>query len=194
MSHTIAIARSTKKSIALSSAIVTLACLAYSNGAQAYTPESISPDVSAQVCKNTTKEEIQSLFTRWNKSLSTLDPAKVTANYTDDAVLLPTVSNTPRTDHAQIQDYFVHFLQKKPSGVINQSHVKIGCNKAYDVGVYTFTLHDGKKTTQVKARYSYVYQYQNGQWLISHHHSSVMPEAIAVPEQAQHGEHVNPKH
>ena len=145
--------------------------------------------VSAEVCKLTTKDEIQSLFGRWNASLQTLSPEKVTANYTDDAVLLPTVSNTPRTDHAAIQDYFVHFLQKKPIGVINQSHVKIGCNKAYDVGVYTFTLQDnaGKKQA-VKARYSFVYDYKDGQWLISHHHSSAMPE-VGSNDDAQAKKH-----
>ena len=154
------------------------------NQASAKTAETVqvvdpTQAVTAQVCKITTQDEIRALFTRWNDSLKTLDPAKVTNNYADDAVLLPTVSNKPRTNHAEINDYFVHFLQKKPQGVINKSHVNLGCNRATDVGVYTFTLHgkDGKPQ-QVVARYSYVYVYKNGQWLIEHHHSSAMPEAI----------------
>lgn len=133
----------------------------------------------AQLCANTTPAEVRALFDRWNGSLKTLDPAKVTANYSDDAVLLPTVSNKPRTNHAEIQDYFVHFLEKKPQGKIDKSHVKIACNKATDVGVYTFTLSDkAGHQQQVKARYSFVYEYKNGQWLISHHHSSAMPEPV----------------
>lgn len=138
--------------------------------------------VSAAVCKLVTKQEVQGLFTRWNQSLATLKPANVVANYSDDAVLLPTVSNTPRTNHAEINDYFVHFLQKKPQGVINKSVVKIGCNEATDVGVYTFTLRDPKtnQAQTVHARYSFVYEYEHGKWLISHHHSSAMPEAMSV--------------
>jgi hypothetical protein len=31
----------------------------------------------------------------------------------------------------------------------------------------------------VKARYTYVYESVNGQWLIAHHHSSAMPEVVA---------------
>lgn len=137
--------------------------------------------IYAAVCHKTSEAEVRNLFNRWNDSLKTLSPEKVTANYSNDAVLLPTVSNTPRTTHAEIDDYFVHFLQKHPQGVINKSHVKIGCDKAYDVGVYTFALKgaDGK-VSHVVARYSFVYEYKNGQWLITHHHSSAMPEKVAA--------------
>lgn len=165
-------------------AISTLALMSAFGSAQAQSPSAannptVIQGVNAEVCKLTSKDEIQGLFQRWNASLKTLSPEQVTANYSSDAVLLPTVSNVSRTTPAEIQDYFVHFLQKKPEGVINQSHVKIGCNKAYDVGIYSFTLQDKEGHAQVvKARYSFVYDYKDGQWLISHHHSSVMPEAI----------------
>ena len=124
-------------------------------------------------CRNTSEQEIAGLFDRWNNSLATLDPVKVTANYAPDAVLLPTVSNTPRTNHSEIRAYFVDFLQKTPQGKIDRRIVKIGCNLAQDVGVYTFTLKGGQ---QVQARYTYVYEYRDGRWLIAHHHSSAMPE------------------
>ena len=101
------------------------------------------------------------------------------ALYAPDAVLLPTVSNTPRTTHEAIRDDFVHFLAKKPQGKIDFRIIKIGCNSASDTGLYTFTLHDPKgKATKVSARYSYVYEYRNGQWLIEHHHSSALPEPV----------------
>jgi uncharacterized protein (TIGR02246 family) len=131
-------------------------------------------------CAVVTTKQVEALFDRWNSSLATLDPAKVTANYASDAVLLPTVSNAPRTDSAGIQDYFVHFLEKHPQGKIDTRTVKIGCNMASDVGTYTFTL-SGKSpgdTQIVKARYSYVYVYRDKKWLIAHHHSSAMPEPV----------------
>lgn len=124
-------------------------------------------------CASTDDIEVAKLFDRWNNSLKTLDSTKVTANYADDAVLLPTVSNKPRTNHAEIKDYFNSFLKKEPSGVIDKRIIKIGCNVAQDVGVYTFTFKGGQKVT---ARYTYVYEYENGNWLIAHHHSSAMPE------------------
>jgi uncharacterized protein (TIGR02246 family) len=132
-------------------------------------------------CTKTSAQDIAALFDRWNAALATLDPDKVVALYAPEAVLLPTVSNKPRTTHEEIRDYFVHFLAKKPQGKIDLRIIKIGCNIASDTGLYTFTLHDTKgKATKVSARYSYVYEYLNGQWLIEHHHSSAMPEPVRV--------------
>ena len=128
---------------------------------------------STMTCAPVTQQEIAALFERWNASLATHEADKVTANYAPDAVLLPTVSNRPRTDTAGIRDYFVHFLENKPQGVIDQRVVRLGCNDAIDSGLYTFTMGDGKK---VRARYTFVYTYQDGQWLIVSHHSSAMPE------------------
>jgi hypothetical protein len=36
----------------------------------------------------------------------------------------------------------------------------------------------GADGSKVKGRYSFVYVYEDDTWKISHHHSSVMPEAI----------------
>jgi uncharacterized protein (TIGR02246 family) len=131
---------------------------------------------SKQQCTHITTTQVAKLFDRWNDSLQTLDPNKVAANYAPDAVLLPTVSNTPRTTPAAIKAYFVDFLKKHPVGTINQRTIRIGCDWASDTGLYTFKLTDGNKTSSVEARYSFVYEEINGQWLIVHHHSSAMPQ------------------
>ena len=45
-------------------------------------------------------------------------------------------------------------------------------------GIYEFSFNDGSKT---RGRYSFVYTYENGKWMISNHHSSIMPEpAVAA--------------
>ena len=89
--------------------------------------------------------------------------------------MLPTVSNVPRLFGSDIEDYFEHFLQKQPLGEVNQRNVKLGCNKITDVGVYTFRIIDAGKTEYVPARYTFVYENRDGEWLIAHHHSSLMP-------------------
>jgi uncharacterized protein (TIGR02246 family) len=132
---------------------------------------------STQNCATVTKDQVAALFDRWNASLQTKNPEEVVKNYAPDAVLLPTVSNKPRTTPKEIADYFEHFVQKNPKGVINTRTIHLGCNDAYDVGTYTFVLTgaDGK-TSQVAARYSFLYELRDGKWLIVHHHSSAMPE------------------
>ncbi len=59
------------------------------------------------------------------------------------------------------------------------SYVTIGHNWCQDAGIYEFTM--GATGDKVKGRYSFVYVWEDGEWKISHHHSSVMPEAFLGP-------------
>jgi uncharacterized protein (TIGR02246 family) len=133
-----------------------------------------STSARTEVCKATTEQEVAALFDRWNQSLQTGDPRKVVANYAQKSILLATVSNTPRLDPAQKQDYFEHFLEDKPSGRIDSRTIELGCNSAVDAGLYTFTF--AKTGDVVKARYTYTYRWNGSEWLITSHHSSAMPE------------------
>jgi uncharacterized protein (TIGR02246 family) len=128
----------------------------------------------SEICKQTSEQEIAALFDRWNQSLQTGDPNKVVANYAENSILLPTVSNKPRLTPAEKEDYFHHFLEKKPSGKIDMRTIELGCNTAVDAGLYTFTF--AKTGESVSGRYSYTYRWNGEQWLITSHHSSVMPE------------------
>jgi uncharacterized protein (TIGR02246 family) len=138
---------------------------------------SVMPEASKP--QTISEEEVKNLFQLWNSALATEDPDAVAKRYAKNAVLLPTVSDIPRTDYALIKDYFVSFLKKKPQGTILKSNVTIGDNWCQDVGIYEFTM--GATGDKVKGRYSFVYVWEDGQWKISHHHSSVMPEAFLGP-------------
>jgi uncharacterized protein (TIGR02246 family) len=129
-----------------------------------------------------TEAEIAALFDRWNETLQTGDPHDVALLYAEDGVLLPTVSNKPRTNRAEMADYFEHFQQLQPKGAINEQHIDIlDENSAINSGIYTFDLVRDGAPTQVTARYSYVYEKVNGKWLIKSHHSSAMPEPMDGP-------------
>ena len=122
-----------------------------------------------------TEQGVRDLFQLWNGALATLDSSQVAARYSKNAVLLPTVSDLPRTNKDLITDYFDGFLQKMPQGEILKGDIIIGNNWAQDAGVYEFTM--GVDGSKVMGRYSFVYVFEDGEWKISHHHSSVMPEA-----------------
>lgn len=130
------------------------------------------------MCAAVTQAAVERQFDKFNAAWATKDPAKVTSLFTRDAVLLATVSNKPRTTPAEINDYFVNFLQGSPVGTINTSTIKLGCNEAYRLGTWTVTLTDAKlgAKNDVKARYSFIYKLEGGQWKIDHLHSSMMPE------------------
>jgi hypothetical protein len=127
-----------------------------------------------KTCQATTEREVSALFDRWNQSLQTGDPQKVVANYAQRSILLPTVSNKPRLTPAEKIDYFQHFLEDRPFGRIDSRSIYIGCNSAVDAGLYTFTF--AKTGAVVPARYTYTYEWNGSQWLITSHHSSGMPE------------------
>ena len=63
--------------------------------------------------KSITEDEVKGLFGLWNDALATLDPKKVAARYARSGVLLPTVSDVPRTDFTGIEDYFINFLKNE---------------------------------------------------------------------------------
>lgn len=127
----------------------------------------------SEICQPTSEHEIAALFDRWNNALKSGNPSQVVANYAQKSILLATVSNKPRLTPEEKIDYFEHFLMKKPVGKIDLSNIEIDCNSAIDAGLYTFRLGDG---TEVKARYTFTYKWDGKDWLITSHHSSVMPE------------------
>lgn len=127
----------------------------------------------SEVCRKVSEPQIAALFDRWNASLQTGDAKKVVANYAKVSILLPTVSNKPRVSAEEKEDYFEHFLARKPVGAIDRRSIEIDCNSAIDAGLYTFRFGDG---SEVHARYTFTYKWNGRQWLITSHHSSAMPE------------------
>lgn len=127
----------------------------------------------AEPCKQATQDEIVAQFDRWNAMLKTGDADKVVSMYEDDAVLLPTLSNTPRLTREAKRDYFTQFLALQPEGRIDSQTVRIGCNTAVATGLYTFKFGNG---TETEARYTYTYSWNGKDWRITSHHSSALPE------------------
>ncbi|MBI1625044.1 DUF4440 domain-containing protein [Comamonas suwonensis] len=160
---------------ALACAVLT-GCASNSTQLAAVTAAAPASRASAQspaICKAITEPEVAALFDRWNQSLKTGRAEKVVQNYAARSILLPTVSNKLRLSAAEKEDYFVHFLENQPVGSIDMRFVDIGCNTALDAGLYTFSF--AKTGTKVSGRYSFTYGWDGQQWLITSHHSSVMP-------------------
>lgn len=65
-----------------------------------------SETAEASPAQSISKDEVRGLFSLWNNALATGNSALVAKRYAKDAVLLPTVSDIPRTDYALIKDYF----------------------------------------------------------------------------------------
>ncbi len=131
---------------------------------------------AASTCAKLSAAQLDAQFDAFNASWATKSPDAVAALFDDDAVLLATVAARPRTDAEGIRDYFVKFLKGNPVGKIDTSTIKSGCNWALRAGTWTVTMTDANGVkTDIKARYTFLYQFENGKWKIEHLHSSVLP-------------------
>jgi uncharacterized protein (TIGR02246 family) len=146
-----------------------IACIALAASVQARTMQ----------CAPVDDAIVKAQFDRFNQGLASKSPDRMTALFAPGAVLLPTLSDQERTTPAGIRDYFVHFLEKSPVGHIDTSTVRIGCNMAARMGNWSFTLTDAgtHKKSIAHARYTFIYSYEHGRWMIAHLHSSLMPTA-----------------
>jgi uncharacterized protein (TIGR02246 family) len=133
----------------------------------------LTASARTESCRAINEQQVSALFDRWNSSLQTGDPQRVVANYAAKSVLLPTLSNKPRLSADEKNEYFVHFLARKPVGTIDSRTIEVDCNTAIDAGLYTFKYGDG---SEVHARYTFTYKWDGKDWLITSHHSSAMPE------------------
>ena len=128
-------------------------------------------------CQTISKAGVASLFNQWNKALAARKTDMVVVLYAPDATLLPTVQDGPLVGRETIGSYFTYFLRQSPQAVVGQRVIKVGCNIAYDIGLYTFAV-DGDQPgsrKQIAARYTFIYAPEHGKWLIVHHHSSASP-------------------
>lgn len=127
--------------------------------------------------------EIQELakenFAKWNDTLQTKDAKQVAALYTEDATFLPTVSGEFKKGQLGAEQYFHHFLEKDPTGVVVDEEVQSLSDDYYlHSGMYNFEVGPADKREIVEARFSFVWKKDaNGDWKITHHHSSVRPKA-----------------
>ncbi|MBU6407636.1 MAG: SgcJ/EcaC family oxidoreductase [Alphaproteobacteria bacterium] len=139
------------------------------------TPQQPSAATSAP-----SEEEVAANFGAWEAALATGDPKLVSALFSPNAILAPTVSNQIRDTPAEVEAYFVDFLKMSPRPTINERYIEVlDENTAIDAGVWTFDITRDGEPGWVTARYSFVWEKTDGAWKIQLLHSSAMPEPIA---------------
>jgi len=124
--------------------------------------------------------EIQNLFGMWNAALESGSADAVASLYADDAVLIPTTTQQIRVGRERIHEYFVDFLPRfRPRAEITQANPRHLQSIRWNSGLYTFEFRAGPGSPKtVDARFTFVYQLFGDRWLITQHHSSVIPAAV----------------
>jgi len=123
------------------------------------------------------KQEVESAFKSWQQSLSSGKAENVVNLYEKDAILLATLAEKPITDQKTRTEYFEKLTAKPKMAVkVTEEHLKVlDEDNAIISGLYTFSFEQDGKTVEIPARYSFVYEKENGKWMILEHHSSKVP-------------------
>jgi len=127
-------------------------------------------------CQPFKKDEFNTLFEKWNNFLEKKDHTSIVKLYAENSVLLPTRKSGPLISVPAKVDYFKHFMEKGPSGKIKDAYYIIGCNYAVTTGLYTFTLTSTREIIEARYTFTYAWDPEKSEWLITSHHSSELPK------------------
>ena len=123
------------------------------------------------------RTEIGAVTQKWVEGMTRHDIEAVVALYDPDAVLWGTRSPTLRDKPETVREYFNILKTVPPSYkvVLGEQRIRIYDDIAINTGTYTFSeIRDGKEIVR-PARFSFVFRYRSGQWVIVDHHSSAVP-------------------
>ena len=129
------------------------------------------------------KELAASNFSAWNQALLSCDPKRVASLYANDASFLPTLNSELKAGQTGAEEYFHHFLEKKPEGrIVEEVAQETSIDSAGHVsgylhsGMYNFEVGEPSNRRNVEARFTFLWQKDEaGGWKIRHHHSSLRP-------------------
>lgn len=136
------------------------------------------PDTPVRSCQEASHSEITAHLDRWQRAVATGDADAIAAFFTDNAVLLPAVSEAPRHGKVAIRAYFAEFAGRHPLPMITTRSVMTGCGMATEMGAVRFQVTGTRKGTRmfVGGRYSTVLTEIDGRWLIAQQSLSLMPQ------------------
>ncbi|WP_193763238.1 nuclear transport factor 2 family protein [Methylorubrum sp. Q1] len=128
-------------------------------------------DEKSSSCRSAAHKTLE----QWIAAVEKLSVDDTTRLYTENALLVPTledgVPNTPATRRA----YFEKFLSQDSLSCKIDLQVDHASGKDDAVligGLYTFEIIKNRKKEIIPARFLFVFEEFDGQWLITGHHSS----------------------
>ncbi len=120
------------------------------------------------------EEQVAAATKEWIEAFNTRDAARISSLYAPDAVLWGTVSQTIRTSHGEILEYFVESCTKRPNlrMSLGEYHVQTYGEIATNSGYYTSRNPVDGKEVVIPMRFTFTYRREADRWVIVNHHSS----------------------
>ncbi|HET7668896.1 MAG TPA: SgcJ/EcaC family oxidoreductase [Burkholderiales bacterium] len=129
-----------------------------------------SPAVAAS------RDAIAAATAAWVDAFNSREPARLSALYDADAVLLDLDTRSPVSGSGAIARHYAGATQRPTARVaLGERSIRLLGETAIDSGTATiFEMRDGNATT-TPVRYSLTYRNHGGKWLIVDHHLSPAP-------------------
>jgi len=120
--------------------------------------------------------DVRAATTRWVDAFNRKSSQDIVALYGKDAVFFGTSSPVLRDSPELVKDYFKSLPTLGDAVItVSDSRVQVYGNVAVHTGFYTRSSAQDGKLVQNPARFTFVYEQRNGQWVIVNHHSSALP-------------------
>jgi hypothetical protein len=118
------------------------------------------------------------LLENWIGNINSGNLEQLVSMYSPKALLFATFEKVPLNKPSLIREYFENFLSREGAGVeVDSSSVsnsELGKNIISSTGLYIFFFKDGDQLVRQKARFTFIFNFQNSGSIL-HHHSSVLP-------------------
>jgi hypothetical protein len=130
---------------------------------------------------NQDEVHIRGALQAWGAAFNDCNVEKVVALYAPEALLWGTVSQALISSPGGIRDYFLRTFAAAPLPKVElgEPMVRLQGETAVSSGTYTFTLGVQGEPRTLPARFSFTYRKSGPGWLITSHHSSLIP--LAAP-------------
>jgi len=124
------------------------------------------------------RADVEAATGRWIDAFNRKSVSGIVALYAPDAALFGTSSPVLRDSPALVLDYFKDLPALGDAVItIEDRRVQVFGDIAVSTGFYTRAARQNGETVRNPARFTFVYQKRNGEWLIINHHSSALPQA-----------------
>lgn len=120
--------------------------------------------------------QVENAILEWKTAVESGNAQAIADLYDKNAIMISTFVQMPITRHGDLLAYYKKVVANPDVHVeIEETHPRQFGNMAVNTGRYTLSYTQEGEEVSTPARFSFVYQLQNGKWIIVDHHSSRVP-------------------
>jgi uncharacterized protein (TIGR02246 family) len=123
------------------------------------------------------KSQISAATAAWVEAFNARDAQRIASLYAPDAVFWGTISSTLRLTPEAVLEYFQSSVARRPKlrMTLVDEHPRVFGDIAINTGAYTSREPRDEGEVVQASRFTFVYRWQGGRWMIIEHHSSRVP-------------------